>query len=81
MMKTELMKINESLDGTNQALPKQRAQAKFLPTLMFNGANRARYGDLRRNIVKNLVTETSEYLESPDIVLHILNAYQPPCWN
>ena len=68
MMITELMKINKSLDGTNQALPKQRAQAKFLAALMLNGANRARYGDLRRILVKNLVTGTSEYLESPDIV-------------
>ncbi len=55
---------------------------KFLATLMLNGANTAKYNKLKRSIAENYVTGTSEYPESPELVLHILNAYQPPPeWN
>ncbi len=55
---------------------------KFLATLMLNGANAAKYNELKHNIAENYVTGTSKYPESPKLVLHILNAYQPPPgWN
>ena len=38
--------------------------------------------DLKRNMKENFVTGTSRYPESPEAVLRILNAYQPPAgWN
>ena len=49
---------------------------------MLNGANRDKYGDLKRSMAENYVMGTSEYPESPEVVLHILNAYVPPAgWN
>ena len=55
---------------------------KFLAALMLNGANRDKYGQLKRSMAENYVTGTSEYPESPEVVLRILNAYVPPMgWN
>jgi transcriptional regulator with XRE-family HTH domain len=57
---------------------------KFLAALMLNGANASKYGELKRSMAENYVTGTSEYPESPspEVVLRILNAYQPPAgWN
>ena len=51
---------------------------KFPAALMLNGANAAKYNELKRSMAENYVTGTSEYLESPEFVLRILNAYQPP---
>ncbi len=49
---------------------------------MLSGANGAKYNDLKRNMKENFVTGTSRYSESPEAVLRILNAYQPPAgWN
>jgi hypothetical protein len=45
---------------------------------MLNGANASKYGELKRSMAENYVTGTSEYPESPEVVLCILNAYQPP---
>jgi hypothetical protein len=55
---------------------------KFLAALMLNGANAAKYNELKRIIAENYVTGTSKYTESPELVLRILNAHQPPPgWN
>ena len=55
---------------------------KFLAALMLNGANRDKYGELKRGMAENYVTGTSEYPESTEAVLRILNAYVPPVgWN
>ncbi len=43
----------------------------------FNGANRDKYGDLKRSMAENYVTGTSEYPESHEVVLRILNALGP----
>ena len=49
---------------------------------MLNGTNRDKYGDLKRSMAENYVMGTSEYPESPKVVLRILNAYVPPAgWN
>ena len=50
---------------------------------MLSGANGApRYNNLKQGMKENFVTGTSTYPESPDAVLQILNAYQPPPgWN
>ena len=42
---------------------------------MLNGANREKYGELKRGMAENYVTGTSEYPDSPEVVLCILNAY------
>ncbi len=55
---------------------------KFLAALMLNGANAAKYNELKRSIAENFVTGTSEYPESPELILRILNAVQLPSgWN
>jgi hypothetical protein len=55
---------------------------KFLAALMLNGANAAKYNKLKHGMAESYVTGTSEYLKSPEILLCILNAYQPPPgWN
>ena len=61
---------------------KKKVQEKFLAALMLDGANRDKYGDLKRSIQENYVTGTSKYPVSPEVVLRILNAYVPPAgWN
>ena len=51
---------------------------KFLAALMLNGANAAKYNELKHSMAENYVTGTNEYPERSELVLHILNAYQPP---
>jgi hypothetical protein len=51
---------------------------KFLAALMLSGANGGKYNDLEQGMKENFVTGTSKYPESPEAVLQILNAYQPP---
>jgi hypothetical protein len=49
---------------------------------MLDGANRDKYGDLKRSIQENYVTRTSKDPVSPEVVLCILNAYVPSTgWN
>ncbi len=61
---------------------KSTVRDKFLAALMLNGANAAKYNELKRSIAENYVTGTNKYPESPELVLRILNAYQlPPGWN
>jgi hypothetical protein len=46
---------------------------------MLNGANRQKYGGLKRGMAENYVTGTSEYPESPEVVvLCILTVYKLP---
>jgi len=55
---------------------------KFLAALMLIGANRDKYGELKRSMAENYVMGTSEYPGSPEVVLRILNGYVPPVgWN
>jgi hypothetical protein len=54
----------------------------FLAALMLSRANRNKYGKLKHSMAENYVTGTSEYPESPKVILHILSAYTPPPgWN
>jgi hypothetical protein len=49
---------------------------------MLSGANGAKYNNLKQGMKENFVTGTSKYPKSPEAVLQILNAYQPPDgWN
>ncbi len=67
-------------DETKEA--KKILRDKFLAALMLSGANRDRYGDLKRSMAENYVKGTSKYPESLEVVLCILNAYVPPAgWN
>jgi len=86
MIKKELLSksitdpIKASADELKEA--KGFVREKLLAALMLNGTNASKYGELKRSMAENYVTGTSEYPESPEVVLHILNAYQPPAgWN
>ena len=82
MIRKEVAKSTE-LDKTkaNQEA-KKIVRDKFLAALMLNGANQQKYGDLKRGMAENYVTGTSEYPDSPEMVLRILSAYKPlPGWN
>ncbi len=60
----------------------RKLREKLLAALILNGANRDKYGELKRSMAENYVTGTSEYPESPEVVLCILNVYVPPVgWN
>ena len=82
MIKKELLSKNlmepskASADELKEA--KSIVREKFIAALMLNGANASKYGELKRSMAENYVTGTSEYPESPEVVLCILNAYQPP---
>jgi hypothetical protein len=45
---------------------------------MLSVANRDKYGELKHSMAENYMTGTSEYPESPEVVLHILSKYTPP---
>jgi len=86
MIKKELSSKNlmepskASADELKEA--KSIVREKFIAALMLNGANASKYGELKRSMAENYVPRTSEYPESPEVVLRILNAYQPPAgWN
>jgi hypothetical protein len=70
MIKKELESKNPGID-MSKAMPDQVMEAKktvckkFLATLMLDGANGQKYGELKRGTAENYVTGTSEYLESP----------------
>ncbi len=54
----------------------------FLVALMLSRASGDKYGELKHNMAKNYVTGTSEYPESPEVVMRILSVYTPsPGWN
>jgi hypothetical protein len=81
MIKKELMAKSIDTDkatGDEMKEAKKTVREKFLATLMLNGANRDKYGELKRSMTENYVMGTSEYPESPEFVLCILNAYVPP---
>ena len=86
MIKKEL--LSKNITDPSQASADELKEAKgivrekFLAALMLNGANASKYGEQKRSMAENYVTRTSEYPESPEVVLRILNAYQPPAgWN
>jgi len=82
MIKKELLSKNITdpsqawVDELKEA--KSTVREKFLAALMLNGANAFKYSELKCSMAENHVTGTSEYPESPEVVLSILNAYQPP---
>ncbi len=57
---------------------KKIVRNKFLAALMLSGANREKYGKLKRSMADNYVARTSKYPKSPEVVLRILGAYTPP---
>ncbi len=85
MIKKELSAKSIDMDKATtdkMKAAKEAVRDKFLAALMLNGANRSKYNELKRSMAENYVTGTSEYPESPEMVLCILNAYQPPPgWN
>jgi hypothetical protein len=77
-----------SCNDIAKAMPNKLKEAKrivrdkFLAALMLNGANASKYSELKRSMSENNVTGTSKNPESPNNVLRILDAYQPPTgWN
>jgi hypothetical protein len=76
--------VSKNVTDMTKATPDELKEAKgtvkdkFHAALMLNGANAAKYIELKRSIAENYVTGTSEYPESLELVLCILNAYQPP---
>ncbi len=88
MIKKEVIAVKATnnntgaMTGDETKEVKKIVQDKFLAALMLSGANRDRCGDLKRIMAENYVTGTSKYPQSPEVVLHILNAYVPPAgWN
>jgi len=85
MIKNELMAKSIDMDkatGDEINEAKKTVRMKFLAALMLNGANHDKYGELKCSMAENYVIGTSEYPESPEVVLCILNAYIPPVgWN
>jgi hypothetical protein len=85
MIKKEL--LSDNIDGINATAnqiktAKKKVREKFLAALMLSTANRDKYGDLKRSMQENYVTGTSEYPDSPELVLRIFNPYvPPPSWN
>ncbi len=49
------------------ATAKKIVKEKFLAALMLSGANRKRYGEIKRGMAENYVTGTSKYLKSPEM--------------
>jgi hypothetical protein len=85
MIKKELLSDNLDID---KATPdkikkfKKKVREKFLAALMLDRANRDKYGDLKRSMQENYMTGTCKYPVSPEVVLRILNTYEPPPgWN
>ena len=85
MIKKELSTKSVNMDKASTdelKVAKKIVRDKFLAVLMLNRANGLKYNKLKRSMAENYVTGTSEYLESPKMVLCILSAYQvPPGWN
>jgi hypothetical protein len=85
MIKKELKSKKIDMDNASTSEmrdAKKIVRDKFLATLMLSGANREKYGKLKHGMAENYVAGTSEYPESPEVVLHILSAYIPPLgWN
>ncbi len=85
MLKQELETNGTDLSkATSEQLKdgKETVRKKLLAALMLTGANGAKYNDLKLGMKENFVTGTSKYPKSPEAVLRILNAYQPPPgWN
>jgi hypothetical protein len=81
LLKQKLEAIGLDLSATTAEELKEGKKTvweKFLAALMLNGANGTKYNNLKRSMKENFVTGTSTYPGSPEAVLRILNAYQPP---
>ncbi len=81
LLKQELEAIGWDLSAaTTEELKegKKTMQEKFLAALILNGANGTKCNNLKRSMKENFVMGTSTYPRSPEAVLCILNAYQPP---
>ncbi len=87
MLKQELETEGTDMASTSTDEMKKAKKTvceKFLADLMLSRANskRGKYNNLKRGMKEHFVTGTSTYPESPEAVLRILNAYQPPPgWN
>ena len=85
MIKKELMTKSidmEKATGNKMKEAKKIVREKILAAFMLNVADRDKYGELKCSMAGNYVMGTSEYPESPKVVLRILNAYVPPVgWN
>ena len=74
MIKKELVAVKAANKNTGTATQEEQKDArkimcdKFLVALMLNGSNQAKYGELKRSMAENYVTETSEYPTSPEMV-------------
>jgi hypothetical protein len=86
MIRKEL--ASKIIADMSKAMPGKLKEAKgavrdkFLAPLMLNGANAAKYNELKRSMAENYVNGTSKYPASLELILPILNAYQPPPgWN
>jgi hypothetical protein len=79
----ELKKIDmDKASASEMRDAKKIVRDKFLAALILSGANREKYGKLKRSMAENYVTRTSKYPKSPEVVFCILNAYTlPPGWN
>ena len=70
MIKKELMAKSIDTDkatGDEMKEAKKTVREKFLATLMLNGANCDKYGELKRSMAENYVMGTSEYPEAPNL--------------
>jgi len=71
MLKTEVTAAKNANGNTGKATEEEVATAKkivkekFLAALMLSGANRERYGELKRGMAENYMTGTSEYPVRP----------------
>jgi hypothetical protein len=85
MLKRELETNGTDLSkATSEQLKdgKKTICGKFLAALMLSRANGAKYNDIKQGMKENFAMGTSKYPKSPEAVLRILNAYQPPAgWN
>jgi hypothetical protein len=71
MIKKELMTKDIDMDkasGDEMKEAKKTVHDKFLAALMLNGANRDKYGELKRGMAENYMTGTSEYPEIANVL-------------
>ena len=69
MIKKKLMAKSNDTDkatGDEMKEAKKTVREKFLATLLLNGANRDKYGELKRSMAENYVTGTS-ILKAPKL--------------
>jgi len=67
-----LPQYDQERSGDEMKKAKKTVRDKFLAALMLNGANRDKYGELKRGMAENYVTGTSEYPALPHEVRLLL---------